>query len=118
MQYAPYTLREGEWPGRADDLAATILNTVESVAPGIGRQVVHKRLVTPLDFESTYGLTEGHIYHGQMGLDQMLVMRPIPQWSRYETPVRNLFLCGAGAHPGGGITGAPGYNAARVVLSR
>lgn len=118
MQYAPYALREGEWPGRADDLATAILNTVESVAPGIGKQVVHKRLVTPLDLESTYGLTEGHIYHGQMGLDQMLVMRPIPQWSRYEMPVRNLFLCGAGAHPGGGITGAPGYNAARVVLNR
>ena len=63
-------------------------------------------------------MTEGSIYHGQMGLDQMLVMRPIPGWSRYETPLRNLYLCGAGAHPGGGVTGAPGYNAARAVLSR
>ncbi|MBW7958093.1 MAG: amine oxidase, partial [Candidatus Promineofilum sp.] len=71
---------------------------------------------TPLDLEQTYHLTEGSIYHGQMGLEQMLVMRPIPGWSRYETPIKNLYLCGAGAHPGGGVTGAPGYNAARLYL--
>lgn len=118
MQFAPYALREGQWAERAEDLAAVILDTLESFAPGIRRQIVHQRLTTPLDLACVYGLTEGSIYHGQMGLDQMLVMRPIPQWSRYETPIRNLFLCGAGAHPGGGITGAPGYNAARVVLNQ
>ncbi len=118
MQYAPYTLREGEWADRAESLANAILDTLESVAPGIRQQIVHQHLATPSDLACIYGLTEGSIYHGQMGLDQMLVMRPIPQWSRYETPIRNLFLCGAGAHPGGGVTGAPGYNAARVVLNQ
>ena len=95
-----------------------MLDTLESVAPGLRDKMLHCQVVTPLDLERRYGLTEGSIYHGQMGLDQMLVMRPIPGWSRYETPLRNLYLCGAGAHPGGGVTGAPGYNAARAVLSR
>jgi len=116
MQYAPYALREGDWPTSADALAATILDALETIAPGIRGQIIHQRLTTPLDYECAYHLTEGSIYHGQMGLDQMLVMRPIPEWSRYETPVKNLYLCGAGAHPGGGITGAPGYNAARALL--
>lgn len=117
MQYAPYALRDGEWPAKAEGLATTILDALETIAPGLRQQIVHQNLTTPLDFERVYQLTEGSIYHGQMGLDQMLVMRPIPEWSRYETPIRNLYLCGAGSHPGGGVTGAPGYNAARVVLS-
>ena len=116
MQYAPYALREGDWSTSADALAVTILDALETIAPGIREQIIHQRLTTPRDFECDYHLTEGSIYHGQMGLDQMLVMRPIPEWSRYETPVKNLYLCGAGAHPGGGITGAPGYNAARALL--
>jgi len=116
-QYAPYTLRNGDWHTHRDVFAETILATLESVSPGIRSQIVHSRMITPLEWESDYGLTEGSIYQGQMGLDQMLVMRPIPEWSRYETPVKNLYLCGAGAHPGGGVTGAPGYNAARVVLA-
>ena len=116
-QYAPYGLRDGDWDGQRDALVETVMNTLEGVAPGIRQQVVHCHVATPLDLERTYSLTEGSIYHGQMGLEQMLVMRPIPGWSRYETPVKNLFLCGAGAHPGGGVTGAPGYNAARMLLS-
>ena len=115
--YAPYALREGDWDGQAAAFGETVLDTLERVAPGTRARIVHCRVVTPLDLERDYGLTEGSIYHGQMGLDQMLVMRPIPGWSRYETPVRNLYLCGAGAHPGGGVTGAPGYNAARAVLA-
>ena len=116
MQYAPYALREGSWPTAAETLTTTILDALETIAPGIRRQIIHQCLTTPLDYECDYYLTEGSIYHGQMGLDQMLVMRPIPEWSRYETPIRNLYLCGAGAHPGGGVTGAPGYNAARALL--
>lgn len=116
--YAPYTLRDGDWDGQAAAFGQAVLETLESVAPGLRDKMLHCQVVTPLDLERRYGLTEGSIYHGQMGLDQMLVMRPIPGWSRYETPLRNLYLCGAGAHPGGGVTGAPGYNAARAVLSR
>ncbi len=115
-QYAPYGLRDGDWEEKREALVETVMDTLEGVAPGIGRQVVHCHVTTPLDLEQTYHLTEGSIYHGQMGLEQMLVMRPISGWSRYETPIRNLYLCGAGAHPGGGVTGAPGYNAARTVL--
>jgi len=115
--YAPYALRDGDWAGQAPAFGDAVLDVLEGVAPGTRATVVHCRVVTPLDLEQRYGLTEGSIYHGQMGLDQMLVMRPIPGWSRYETPVRNLYLCGAGAHPGGGVTGAPGYNAARAVLA-
>jgi phytoene dehydrogenase-like protein len=116
--YAPYALREGDWDGQAAAFGDAVLDVLEGVAPGMRASVVHCQVVTPLDLERRYSLTEGSIYHGQMGLDQMLVMRPIPGWSRYETPLRNLYLCGAGAHPGGGVTGAPGYNAARAVLSR
>ena len=116
-QFAPYKLREGDWTTQGQVFADTVLATLETVAPGIREQIVHCQIVTPLDLERVYGLTEGSIHHGQMGLEQMLVMRPIPGWSRYETPLRNLYLCGAGAHPGGGVTGAPGYNAARAVLA-
>jgi phytoene dehydrogenase-like protein len=116
-QFAPYKLREGNWDTQGQAFADVVLDTLETVAPGIRGLIVHCQVVTPLDLERDYGLTEGSIHHGQMGLEQMLVMRPIPGWSRYETPVRNLYLCGAGAHPGGGVTGAPGYNAARAVLA-
>ena len=115
-QFAPYQLRDGDWTTQGQAFADTVLATLETVAPGLRGQIVHCQVVTPLDLERVYGLTEGSIHHGQMGLEQMLVMRPIPGWSRYETPVRNLYLCGAGSHPGGGVTGAPGYNAARAVL--
>lgn len=115
--YAPYALRDATWDECASAFGETVLDTLESVAPGVRATVVHRQVVTPLDLEREYGPTEGSIYHGQMGLEQMVIMRPIPGWSRYETPVRNLYLCGAGAHPGGGVTGAPGYNAARAVLA-
>jgi phytoene dehydrogenase-like protein len=78
--------------------------------------VVARQVLTPADLESAFGLTEGHIYHGEMTLDQLYVLRPVPGWSQYRTPVDGLYLCGSGAHPGGGITGAPGYNAARQIL--
>lgn len=116
-QYAPYALRDGDWAEQGEQFAGTILAALETVAPDIRGRIVDQRLTTPLDWERGYGLTAGDIHQGQMGLDQMLVMRPIPEWSRYATPVKNLYLCGASAHPGGGVTGAPGYNAARTVLA-
>ncbi len=118
VQYAPYTLREGNWDTLRETLAERVLDTLEAVAPGLRGLVVHCAARTPLDLERDYGLTGGSIYQGEMGLNQMLVMRPIPGYSRYEMPIRNLYLCGAGAHPGGGVTGAPGFNAAQAFLSR
>jgi phytoene dehydrogenase-like protein len=117
MQYAPYQLRDTDWNEQRHALADRIVETLALYAPGIDALILDRHLITPLDWEQEYGLSEGHIYHGQMGLEQLLVMRPVPGWSRYRTPIANLYLCGAGAHPGGGITGAPGYNAAREILA-
>jgi len=116
MQYAPYRLKSGDWDKQKENLAEVIIKTISKYAPNFRKLILHQHLLTPLDFERDYGLTEGSIFHGQMGLDQLLLMRPVPGWGRYRTPVENLYLCGAGTHPGGGVTGAPGYNAAREVL--
>lgn len=116
MQYAPYALRESDWDAQREPLGDLVVETLTQVAPDLRQHIVHRQVLTPLDWERDYGLAEGSIFHGQMGLDQLLVMRPVPGWSQYATPIRNLYLCGAGAHPGGGVTGAPGYNAARTVL--
>jgi phytoene dehydrogenase-like protein len=117
IRYAPYHLAEGNWATAQAELQTAVLHTIAQVAPDIQAHILHQHLITPDDYEQTYGLTEGSIFHGQMGLDQLLVMRPIPNFSQYRTPIENLFLCGAGSHPGGGVTGAPGYNAAQAVLS-
>jgi phytoene dehydrogenase-like protein len=89
---------------------------LEELAPGIGSLVMNQLTLTPFDLEQRYGLPEGCIYHGQMSLDQQLFLRPVPGFASYRTPVDKLYLCGAGTHPGGGVTGAPGYNAARLVI--
>ncbi|MBX3059225.1 MAG: NAD(P)/FAD-dependent oxidoreductase [Anaerolineae bacterium] len=119
IRYAPYCLAEGNWENERDGLVTAVQNTVaplitQSPNHQITKSPVH--LLTPADYEHTYSLPEGSIFHGQMSLDQLLVMRPVPAWGQYRTPIANLYLCGAGAHPGGGVTGAPGYNAAQVVL--
>lgn len=116
MQYAPYELRQGDWQQERELLGDLVIETLTQYAPGLPELILHRQVLTPVDWAQTYGLTEGSIYHGQMGLDQLLVMRPVPGWSQYRTPIENLYLCGAGTHPGGGLTGAPGYNAAREVL--
>jgi phytoene dehydrogenase-like protein len=116
IQYAPYNLRESSWETQGTALAELVLRTLEEHAPGIRDRVLHQQLLTPLDLEREYCLTEGCIYHGQMALDQLWFMRPVPGPAPYRTPIPNLFLCGAGSHPGGGVTGAPGHNAARAVL--
>ena len=116
MQYAPYNLAGSNWTEQRERLGDTILDTVSRYAPDLQSLILERQILTPLDWEQTYGLTEGSIHHGQMSLDQLLIMRPVSGWSRYRTPVKNLFLCGAGTHPGGGVTGAPGYNAAREVI--
>lgn len=116
MHYAPYCLRDGDWTIERETLADLILTTLTPYAPNLRSLILHRQALSPLDWEQTYGLTEGSIHHGQMGLEQLLVMRPVSAWGQYRTPIENLYLCGAGTHPGGGVTGAPGYNAAREVL--
>ena len=116
MQYAPYRLREGDWYSMREPLGELIVDTLAEYAPNIRELILHRQVITPLDWERDYGLAEGNIYHGQMALDQLLFMRPVPGFARYRTPVDNLYLCGAGTHPGGGVSGAPGRNAARALL--
>ena len=101
---------------RRDELVTNVVRTLEQYAPGIWQVVEHRQVITPLDLEETYGLTGGHILHGEPSLDQLFTMRPILGWAQYRTPIRGLFLCGAGTHPGGGITGGLGQNAARAIL--
>jgi phytoene dehydrogenase-like protein len=116
MQYAPFDRRKFACENYAKHLGDKIIDTLAAYAPNLKDIILHHQVISPLDWEREYSLTEGSIFHGQMGLDQVLFMRPIPGWGRYKTPIENLFLCGAGTHPGGGVTGAPGYNAAREML--
>jgi phytoene dehydrogenase-like protein len=117
LQYAPYTLREGTWDELREPFYNRVIDIVEEYAPNIRSIIEHKQVLTPLDLERRFGITGGNIFHGEMSLDQMFVMRPVAGWARYRTPVKGLYLCGSGAHPGGGVMGAPGYNAARKILS-
>jgi phytoene dehydrogenase-like protein len=119
IQYAPYTLAEGTWadPGRGASFADTVFQVIEEYAPGFTSSVVAREVLSPLDLERVFGLSGGNIFHGSMGLEQLFWLRPAPGWSRYRTPLPGLYLCGAGAHPGGGVLGAPGRNAAKAVLA-
>ena len=116
VQYVPFTLRRGTWNDRRDELVRRVVETIEPYAPGFTGSIEAVHVLTPLDLERTYGLTEGNIFHGDLQIGQLFSMRPVPAWSRYRTPVRGLYLCGAGAHPGGGVTGAPGYGASHAAL--
>ena len=118
MQSAPYHLREGNWSSQRDLLGDTVINLIEDYAPGFKNSILHRQVLTPLDLEQIYGLTEGHIYHAEPALDQIFFMRPLPGWARYGTPIENLYLCGSGTHPGGGVTGLPGYYAAKRILKK
>jgi phytoene dehydrogenase-like protein len=114
-QYAPEKLREGDWKSRRGEFGAAVTKTIAQYAPGFESLVVERHVLTPADLEETYGLTGGHIFHGEHALDQIFTMRPILGWARYRTPIESLYLCGAGTHPGGRVTGAPGANAAREI---
>ena len=116
LQYAPYTLRESNWDELREPFANRVIDLIEEYAPGFRSLIDHMQVLTPLDLERRFGLTGGNIFHGEMSLDQMFVMRPVPGCARYRTPIRGLYLCGSGTHPGGGVMGAPGYNAAREIL--
>jgi phytoene dehydrogenase-like protein len=117
VQYVPYRLAVGTWDERRDELGDKVIERIGQFAPNVPGAVQARQVLTPLDLERTYGLTEGNIFHGDIRFDQLFHMRPVPGWARYASPVSGLYLCGAGAHPGGGVTGAPGYNAARQVVA-
>lgn len=116
LQYAPYTLADGSWDELREPFYNRVIDIIEEYAPNIRDIIVDKLVLTPLDLERRFGITGGNIFHGEMSVDQMFVMRPVPGWARYRMPVRGLYLCGSGAHPGGGVMGAPGYNCAREML--
>jgi phytoene dehydrogenase-like protein len=117
VQSAPYRLRDGDWDSQRDALGDLVTRTLESAAPGVGSLVVARQVLTPLDLERDYGLSGGHPLHLEPGLDQWFAWRPLWGFARYRMPLDGLYLCGAGAHPGGGVTGLPGRGAARAVLS-
>jgi len=116
MQFAPYHLKGSDWQRERDALAETILNTLAAYSPDLPAKILARQVLTPRDLEDTYGLTGGHPFHGELALDQIFTMRPLLGWARYHTPVRGLYLCGSGTHPGNGLTGASGANAAREIL--
>ena len=114
-QFAPYTLREGNWDTAREAFGECVVNTLEQYAPGIKPLIVAGETLTPLDLERGWGLTGGHIFHGELSLDQFFTMRPLLGYGNYATPLRGLFLCGSGSHPGTGLTGGSGMNAAREI---
>ena len=116
VQYAPYTLKNGDWNSRREEFADTVVKTLSDYAPNLKELIVARQVITPLDLEETYGLSGGHIHHGEQSLDQFFTFRPILGWAQYRTPIKGLYLCGAGTHPGGGVTGGPGANAARKII--
>ena len=116
VQFAPYKLRRGDWKSREQEFAETVINHLSVFAPGIKDLISGGQVVTPRDLEETYGLYGGHIHHGEQSLDQFFTFRPLIGWAQYRTPLKGLYLCGAGTHPGGGITGLPGANAAREIV--
>jgi phytoene dehydrogenase-like protein len=117
MQYVP-PLASPSQSGRKNGggLGDLVIDTLAAYAPNLKSAIIHRQVLTPLDLERIYGLTEGHLYHGELTLDQILFMRPVPGWAQYRTPIDHLYLCGAGTHPGGGIAGGAGFNAAREIL--
>jgi len=115
MQYAPYKLK-GDWEQQRKALGQTVVQTLAQYAPNLPELILTHQIITPLDLEDKYGLTGGQIFHGDLALDQFFTMRPLLDWARYRTPIDNLYLCGSGTHPGAGLTGGSGANAAREIL--
>jgi phytoene dehydrogenase-like protein len=116
VQFAPFKLKEGNWQARRKQLGDTVINTLSIHSPKFAELIESIQVITPQDLETTYGFTGGHVFHGELALDQLFAMRPVLDWARYKTPIRGLFLCGSGTHPGNGLTGASGANAAREII--
>jgi len=116
IQYAPYKLAEGSWDDIKESFADRCFDIMNEYAPNFKSAVLGRQIITPLDMEREYGLTGGNIFHGAMSLSSMFFMRPVPGYCDYRTPIKGLYMCGAATHPGGGVMGACGYNAAREIL--
>jgi phytoene dehydrogenase-like protein len=116
VQYAPFKLREGTWDEKRDAFGDTVVDTLCEYAPNLRDVILHRQVLTPLDLDREWGLTEGNIFQGELSLEQLFFLRPLPGWARYRTPLRNLYMCGSATHPGGGIMGAPGRIAALEIL--
>ena len=117
VQYAPYDLKEGSWDEKREEFGDTVIQTLAEYAPNLPGIVRDRQVLTPLDLEREWGLSEGNIFQGELTLEQLFFLRPAPGWSQYRTPVRQLYMCGSATHPGGGIMGAPGRNAALRILA-
>jgi phytoene dehydrogenase-like protein len=116
VQYAPYHLKEGSWDEKREEFGDTVVDTLAEYAPNLRDIILHRQVVTPLDLEREWGLSEGNIFQGELTLEQLFFLRPAPGWAQYRTPIKNLYMCGSATHPGGGIMGAPGRNAAMRIL--
>jgi phytoene dehydrogenase-like protein len=117
VQYAPYKLKEGTWDEKKEAFGDAVIDTIAEYAPNIKSIIRGRQVVTPLDLEREFGLTEGNIFQGELSLEQLFFLRPVPGWAQYRTPVKNLYMCGSATHPGGGIMGAPGRLAAMQILN-
>ncbi len=118
VQYAPYDLHGGDWDSQREAFGDTVIDTIAEYAPNIKDLILHRQVLTPLDIEREFGLSEGNIFQGELTLEQLFFLRPVPGWAQYTTPIRSLYMCGSATHPGGGIMGAPGKNAAERILGR
>jgi phytoene dehydrogenase-like protein len=114
--HAPYTLKEGDWTTRKDELVRNVMRVIDEHAPGFSSGVIDMQVLTPPDIEAKIGSPHGHIFHGELQIDQLFWARPAPHWADYRTPIKGLYQCGSSAHPGGGVGGVVGYNAAREIL--
>jgi phytoene dehydrogenase-like protein len=117
VQYAPYHLADGTWDEHREAFGDTVVDTLAAYAPNLPDIILHRQVITPLDLEREWGLSEGNIFQGELSLEQLFFLRPAPGWARYRTPLENLYMCGSATHPGGGIMGAPGRNAAMRILA-
>ena len=116
VQYAPYHLKNGAWAERREEFGDTVIDTLSEYAPNLKNIILHRQVVTPWDLEQEFGLTEGNIFQGELTLDQLFFLRPVPGWAKYRTPIKNLYMCGACTHPGGGVMAASGRLAALEIL--
>jgi phytoene dehydrogenase-like protein len=116
VQYAPYKLAEGNWDEKREAFGDNVIDTISEYAPNIKNIILHRQVLTPLDLERDFGLSEGNIFQGELSLEQLFFLRPVPGWAHYRTPVKGLYMCGSATHPGGGIMGAPGRLAAVEIL--
>ena len=109
-------LKTGTWEEKREDFGDAVVNTLSEYAPNLKDIILHRQVLSPWDIEQRFGLTEGNIFQGELSLDQLFFLRPAAGWAQYRTPIKNYYICGSGAHPGGGVMGAPGRLAALEIL--